>query len=132
MFDPASLAAAALVIATTYLAKTGKKVADETADLIGNKIVEWIKSKLDGGMGAEAVAKIAENPESKSARMVLEGSLLERLEGDEALAAELAALLKEAEQAGYSIKQELHQTGDMNIGVQVAGDKNKINLPHRD
>ncbi|MEM7225804.1 MAG: hypothetical protein AAF495_22690 [Pseudomonadota bacterium] len=127
MIDPASLAAGAVGFAAAYLGKIAKRVADDSADLAAKKITAWIKGKLGE---EEAVAELEAAPESEGARLMVQGALLARLEAEPGLAEELAALLEQAERAGAT--QKIAQSGDSNVGVQVTGNQNQINIARKD
>ena len=132
MIDPASLAASAVGVLVTYLGKAAKAAAEDVSTAIGNKITSWLKAKLEGSAAQEALAEVEANPEDEDSQTMLRGALAKRLRGDHSLAGELAELLKEAEKAGYSVKQEMHISGQGNVGAQVAGAKNVVKVGRTD
>ena len=94
----------------------------------GGKLADWLKAKLTDPAAAGALAKFEANPDSQGAKRMLEGAIRERLEQDESLVRKLTDLLKEA--GDNSVTQT--QTGDDNIGVQISGDRNQVNLGKRE
>lgn len=128
MFDPATLAASAIGILVSSLGKAAKAAAEDLSAAIGEKIATWIKTKIGSVATEEAISDIKANPQDEAAQLTLRGQLLKRLREDESLCEELAKLIGEAEQAGYSVKQEHTVSGDKNIVVEIAGEQNVVKI----
>lgn len=128
MFDPATLAASAIGILVSSLGKAAKAAAEDVSAAIGEKIATWIKTKIVSVATEEAISDIKTNPQDEAAQLTLRGQLLKRLREDVSLCEELAKLIGEAEQAGYSVKQEQTVSGDKNIVVEIAGEQNVVKI----
>ena len=85
---------------------------------------DWVKRRL--GPGSEAVTEIAAKPEDTLAKAKLTLALAEVLK-DPAAAAELAALLQQAQAAGATT-QTLDVSGDNAKVAQTAGTNNKVSI----
>ena len=102
------------------------------ADAAGDKLFAWLKRKLDGAAAREALAGLEADPESAGDRLTLQGQIAKKLAADQALAAELEALLAEAKQAGYEINLTQTITGQGNVGAQIVGQGNTVIGGRRD
>ena len=126
------LALSAVVSVSTHLAEAGDKAAKGAAGAVGDRLLKWFKAKLDDPVERGALEKMEADPWSQGARKMLEGALQERLEKDQALVAELTALLKELGAGDQSVTQKMNQSGDGNVGTQIAGSGNQVNVTRRD
>ena len=126
------LAAAAVSALSGRLAEAGKSVANEAAKAAGNRLLTWFKGKLTDDADRGALERLQANPQSQGAQKMLEGALLDRLENDKPMAEELTALLRELGAGDHSVSMKLTQKGDGNVGAQVHGDSNQINIGRRD
>lgn len=87
-------------------------------------LLDWLRGKLSGTTGQEAVAKIAGRPEAKSTHLALQAQLLELLETP-GFAEELRGRLGQAgaTTTTYAAQTTTGPTGPVN---QVQGDGNSI------
>ncbi|WP_158817322.1 hypothetical protein [Methylocapsa sp. S129] len=116
--DPATLAATALAAATPYLLKFGKDAAKEVASGVGKSVWDWIKGKLTGEAGKEAVADLEAAPGAPENALALQAALTKALKKEPDTAAALAALLKEH---GVALtNQTMNVTGDNNTSAQAS------------
>jgi len=120
--DPATLAATAVAAVSSYLLSLSKTAAEEGAKSVGKGVFDWIKGKLTGAAGKEAIADVEKAPEAEENRLALQAALVKALKADPAAAAELARLLP----AG-AVGQAVNITGDNNIGVNASGSSVSIN-----
>ena len=110
---------AAEVGATKAAEKAGEAVGEQSAVQAG-KIWQRLWPKVKAKEAAkEAAEDVAENPTDEDAVVALRRQLKKILEGDEALAAEVAALLKvaEAEGQGTWVRQSVIGDGNQVIGT---------------
>ena len=117
--EPATLAAAALAIVTPYLATFGQDAAKEAASSAGKAIWGWVKGKLTGEAGKEAVANLEAAPGAPQSAQSLQAALIEALNKEPSAAEALAALLKHHGVAFPS--QTMTVTGDGNKSAQASG-----------
>lgn len=106
--------AGASKVATVATETAGEKIGEQSAAQAG-KIWQRLWPKVQAKEAAkEAAEDVAKDPADEEAAMVLRRQLQKILEGDEALAAEVAALLKaaEADPQGTWIQQSV--VGDRN------------------
>ena len=111
--DPATLAAAARAAVTPYLMSLSKDVAEEGVKATGKSVFDWIKGKLTGAAGKEAIADLEKAPDAPENQQALRAALVKALKADPQAAEALRALLPAAVSGG----QTVNQTGSHNIGV---------------
>ena len=121
--DPATLAAAALAAVTTYLMGLGKDAVDESAKSVGKSVFEWVKGRLTGAAGKEAVGDIEKAPEAEENRQALQTQIVKALRADSQAAAELAALLP----GDSFVRQTVNIEGSNNIGINASGSHVSVN-----
>jgi hypothetical protein len=92
--DPATLAAAALAAVTPYLIDLAKDAAKQAAASAGKAVWDWIKDKLAGEAGKEAVADLESAPDAPENALALQAALTKVLKKEPEAAAALAELLK--------------------------------------
>ncbi len=110
--DPVTLAAAAVSFVTPYLLDFGKGAAKEVASGAGKSVWDWIKGKLTGPAGAEAVADAESAPDKPENAQALQAALTKALTKDPGSVEALAKLLKDN---GVSLSsQTLNVTGSNN------------------
>ena len=110
MFDTlGDLASSVVDSVSSHLVDAGEKAAKGAASALGNRLLEWVKAKLDDPVESGALEKLEAEPQSEGARQMFKGALLGRLEKDQTLAAELTALLKELGASG--VPKSVLQTG---------------------
>jgi hypothetical protein len=112
--DPITLAAAAVSFVTPYLIHLGKETAKSAADEAGKSVWGWIKGKLTGPAGAEAVADAESAPDKPENAQALQAALTKALTKDPAVATALAKLLGEH---GVSLSTQ---------SANVLSDNNKV------
>jgi hypothetical protein len=117
--DPATLAAAAIVAATSYLAELGKEAAKSAAGAAGKSAWEWIKGKLTSATGQAAVADLETMPDDTDNQSIATAALAKFLKSDAGALAELAQLLENA--GGASATLTVNVYGDSNILAQNMG-----------
>jgi hypothetical protein len=100
------------------------KEAVPAAVAAGRRVWDWLKGKLVGREDA-VVAAVEANPAAVSAQRKLEGAVLELLEKEPGLQAELERVLRES---GYreAVVQRADVKGDNNVVNQVAGNANVV------
>jgi hypothetical protein len=117
--DPATLAAAALAAVTPYLLDAAKDAAKQAAVGAGKAVWGWIKGKLTGEAGKEAVADLEKAPDAPENALALQAALTKVLKKEPESAAALAELLKAR---GVAVTtQTMTVTGDSNKSVQASG-----------
>lgn len=125
--DPATivpLAAAAVKLLAPYLQSAAKTFAEHASDDVGaaasakvKQLWEAIHVKLHGKPAAkEALDDLAQSPDDPDAQAALRTQLKKALETDDAFAAELTNLLKEAHAQG----------ADAVFNTQIGGDVQKV------
>ncbi len=112
---------ALLAPALPYLLKSADQVATRAAEALG--AVTWdfaqrVWAKVGGRLserpaGRLAIDEIAKSPANEGLRVLLDHELGQLLTADAALAAEVDALMREAERAGV----EIHVVGDRNATI---------------
>ena len=128
MTDPATLAAAAVALLSPYLvagATEAAKTVGKEAATGGLQVLGWLRSKLTGA-GAAALAEAEQAPQDTDAQAALRLQVRKLLEGDAALATELAALLAAVPKAAR--QQTLTQTGNENRAAVVDGTGNTVSV----
>ena len=124
--DPATLAAAAVAAAISYITELGKEAAKSAAGAAGKSVWEWIKGRLTTAGGKEAVKDLESGPGDADNRKAAEAVLAKFLKSDPAALTELAQLL---EKVGVtSTVQIANVRGDGNIVGQVAGSSNTLSI----
>ncbi len=91
--DPAALAAAALTAVTSYLLGLGKVAAEEGAKSAGKSVFDWIKGRLTGAAGKQAVEDLERAPQAPENQQALHAALIKALAKSPEAAAELHKLL---------------------------------------
>jgi hypothetical protein len=112
--DPATLAAAALAAVTPYLVDAAKDAAKQAASGAGKAVWNWVKGKLTGEAGREAVAELEAAPGEPENAQALQAALTKILKKEPEAAAALAELLK------------AHGAAVTTQTATVIGDGNKI------
>jgi hypothetical protein len=92
--DPVTLAAAALTAVTPYLIDAAKDAAKQAAASAGKAVWDWVKGKLTGEAGKEAVADLESAPAAPENALALQAALTKVLKKEPEAAAALAELLK--------------------------------------
>ena len=110
----------------------GEKLAENAAKAAGGRLLDWFKGKLTDPADSGVLEKLEADPQSEGAQRMLEGALLARLEKDESLASEVTALLRELGAGDHSVNQTMSQKGDGNVGTQISGSGNQVNVTRRD
>jgi hypothetical protein len=123
--DPATLAAAALAAVSPYLLAFGKDAAEEVASGAGKSTWDWIKVKLTGGAGKEAVDDLEAAPGEAENAQALQAALTKVLKRAPDAAASLAALLKE--HGVEMTTQTMNVRGDGNKSA-IASDRSTITI----
>lgn len=120
MIEVAALGAL-LAPALPYLLKSADQVATQATDALGGVTWEFAQrvwAKVGGRLserpaGREALEDVAAAPDDEGARFVLDRQLGKLLAADAELAAELEAVMREAQRAGL----EIHVAGDRNATI---------------
>ncbi|HET9610553.1 MAG TPA: hypothetical protein VFP06_13165 [Acidimicrobiales bacterium] len=139
MVDPVTLAAAAVAILAPFLRRVTEQTADNVSEAISDaavpaakRLYQAVRARLrPGSYAANQLDGVEERPDSESRQQALQAALAEELEADPSFAAELEALVTEAQAAGVQITardtgavagRDVHQRGryvagrDLNIG----------------
>jgi hypothetical protein len=117
--DPATLAAAALAAVTPYLLDFAKDAAKEAASSAGKAVWDWVKGKLTGEAGKEAVADLESAPAAPENAQALQAALTKLLKKEPEAVAALAELLKA--QGVAVTTQTMTVIGDANKSGQASG-----------
>jgi hypothetical protein len=97
MIDPASLATAAVALATPYLIEFLKDAAKGAASGAGKSAWDWIKGRLTTAAGQEATTDLETKPDDGANVKAVEAALTKYLgAADPAVIAELAKLVQSA------------------------------------
>ncbi len=109
--------------AVTYVAgllgKAAGKAADTLGDAIGNKLLSLLRRHAKT---SEALDDLGGEPGDGDLQAALRVQLKKALREDNALREELAAIMQEAVQAGWSVTQTANLTGDSNVVIQAGRD----------
>jgi len=117
--DPTTLAAAALAAVTPYLVDAAKDAAKQAAAGAGKAVWDWVKGKLTGEAGKEAVSDLEAAPAAPENALALQAALTKVLKKEPEAAAALAELLKA--QGVALTMQTMTVTGDNNKSGQASG-----------
>ena len=120
--DPATLAAAALAAVTPYLLDFAKDAAKQAAASAGKAVWDWIKDKLAGEAGKEAVADLETAPAAPENAVALQAALTKVLKKEPEVAAALAELLK-AQGAAVTTQTAIAIGDGAKIGQASGGSK---------
>jgi HEAT repeat protein len=123
--DPATLAAAALAAVTPYLLDAAKDAAKQAAADAGKAVWDWIKGKLTGEAGKEAVADLEEAPAAPENALALQAALTKVLKKEPEAVAALAELLKA--QGVAVTTQTATAIGNRNTIIQASGNSSVKN-----
>ncbi|MFZ1963013.1 MAG: hypothetical protein WAU78_06020 [Roseiarcus sp.] len=119
--DPATLAGAALAVVTPYLVDAAKQAASSA----GKAVWDWIKGKLTGEAGKEAVADLEEAPAAPENALALQAALTKVLKKEPEAVAALAELLKA--QGVAVTTQTATAIGNRNTIIQASGNSSVKN-----
>lgn len=120
MFDLGFLSSAAIIAASEYLAE---KAAGAAANSVGAKVVDWLQQKFTGSDDKAALDKLVDNPNSGGAKLSVQGALLSKLEGNDALIQSLEELLHAD---AHSLTQSI--SGNYNSVIGNQGGHNTITI----
>jgi len=126
MVIEAAIVATAVELIRPYAAKVGKGLADKASDEVleaGKKLLDWVKTKL-GGAAKTAAEKLEAAPHNDDRATGLRLAIADELEAQPALAAEFAALVKEAPVVGETMT--LTVSGQGAKVNQVKGNNNQV------
>ena len=101
------------------LGKAAGKAADKLGDAIGNKLLSLLGRHPKT---REALDDLGGAPGDGDLQAALRVQLRKAVREDNALREELAAIMQEAVQAGWSITQTATVTGDKNVVIQAGRD----------
>ena len=109
--------------AVTYVAgllgTAAGKAADTLGDAIGNKLLTLLRRHAKT---SEALDDLGGKPGDGDLQAALRVHLGKAVREDDALREELAAIMGEAVQAGWSVTQTATVTGDDNVVIQAGRD----------
>jgi phage-related tail fiber protein len=117
--DTATLAAAAIAAAASYLAELGKEAAKSAAGAAGKSAWQWIKGKLTSGTGKAAVADLETSPSDTDNQNIAAAALAKFLKSDSSAVTELAQLLEKAGGPSTTLTVNVHR--ESNILAQNMG-----------
>jgi hypothetical protein len=124
--DLFALAAAAVTALVPYLRKAAEKFAGNVGDAAWKKageLYEGLKARLAGHPAADALDKLAAEPDNARAQADFRQALKELAASDPEFARELAALMPNT---GVSFHNEIQ--GNVENQIQTTGDIGTINL----
>ena len=109
--------------AVTYVAgllgKAAGKAADTLGDAVGNKLLSLLRRHAKT---SEALDDLGGEPGDGDLQAALRVQLRKAVREDDALREELAAVMREAVQAGWSVTQTANVRGDQNVVIQAGRD----------
>jgi hypothetical protein len=109
--------------AETYAAEMLRKAAGTAADKLGGAIGNKLLSLLRGNPKTrDALDDLGAEPSDGDLQAALRVQLKKAVREDDALREELAAIMGEAVQAGWSVTQTATVTGDGNVVIQAGRD----------
>ena len=135
--DPNELTKAAVAVVLPWLLETGSQALEkvqgqavEGAAAAPARIYSWLREKLapTSKVATAVLEELPANPKDETNQKMLELQLAKLLESNEALRAELAALVLPAAQGAQTMAQTANQTGSGNKLAQVAGQGNTTNI----
>jgi hypothetical protein len=128
------IAVAAVACLAPYLAEAGKEAAKKVGGAAAEKVVklyDTLKSRLKHPFAQQALADLEKTPEDADTQATFRSQLKKALADDSQLLSELDHQMTEIEREAGGIRQNITMTGDENVGVQIAGSENKVELPGR-
>jgi hypothetical protein len=129
--DPVTLATTIVGLLAPYLRQIGEKLADTLTDRAADaaqgvvqRLYQTLKARLrPGSYEAGQLEGVAAKPDSPARQQALAGSLAEYLAEHPDLAAELAGLVAEAQQAGAQVQAiQSGITAGGNVTIRAGGD----------
>ena len=117
--DNGELIGQAVAYATGLLGKAAGKAADKLGGAIGNKLLSVLRGNAKT---SEALDDLGREPDDGDLQAALRVQLKKAVREDDALREELAAIMGEAIQAGWRVKQTATVTGDGNVVTQAGRD----------
>ena len=129
------LAASGISMLTAFLAKAGPPIADKAGQALAdaaNALFETIKKAFKGDPYAEqALTRLEDKPESKDRQGSVKDVLMERLEKDEAFAAEVRKLVEIAQKADKNGviawgERSVAIGGDARGNIIITGDNSHV------
>jgi hypothetical protein len=132
MIGLTEIATAAVIYLTPYLAEAGKEAAKKDGGTAADRVVKLydaLKAKLTHPFAQQALADLEKTPEDADTQATFRSQLKKALAEDPQLLAELGSLMTEIERETGGVRQNIAITGDENVGVQIAGSRNTVELP---
>ncbi len=117
--DNGELIVQAVAYAAELLGKAAGTAADKLGGAIGNKLLSLLRRHAKT---SEALDDLGGEPGDGDLQAALRVQLRKAVGEDDALREELAAIMQEAVQAGWSVTQTATVTGDANIVIQAGRD----------
>ncbi len=117
--DEGEVIGQAVAYVAGLLGKAAGKAADTLGDAIGNKLLSLLRRHAKTG---EALDDLGGEPGDGDLQAALRVQLRKAVGEDDALREELAAIMQEAVQAGWSVTQTATVTGDGNVVIQAGRD----------
>ena len=117
--DEGELIGQAVTYTAGLLGKAAGKVADKLGGAIGNKLLSLLRGNPKT---REALDDLGAAPGDEDLQAALRVQLKKAVREDDALREELAAIMGEAVQAGWTVTQTATVTGDGNVVIQAGRD----------
>ncbi len=117
--DEGELIGQAVTYAAGLLGKAAGKAADKLGGAIGSKLLSLLRGNPKT---RDALDELGAEPGDGDLQAALRVQLRKAVREDDALREELAAVMQEAVQAGWSVTQTATVTGDDNVVIQAGRD----------
>ena len=117
--DEGELIEQAATYAAGLLGKAAGTAADTLGGAIGNKLLALLRANPKT---RDALDELGAEPGDGDLQAALRVQLRKAVREDDALREDLAAIMQEAVQAGWSVTQTANVTGDDNVVIQAGRD----------